>query len=626
MTEKINSILENYLRNIPSLIFFLVPVFFLTNSIDPFALNKFYLVNVIATISIVVWAIRNVLTNKISITLSPATTSLFLLIVVHLASTYFMSPTKVLSLTGITTLLVSCFLIHLSYTSVETNQRSLEISKLSLLASTIIVSLHTVFQYFGLNEILFPSQIISQKNINLTGSLMSGLIFTVPIIVGLVTETIKLAETNKKVINIIITSILATATTINLLNFYSPTNRSLPGLPLSTSWSIALDIFKYPGTALIGTGPENYLQSFTRLRPANLNLNDNLWNIRFSESGSLFLTFVTTTGLLGGFFLIYPFFKHIRIQLKKNTNKSENHFFTATLITFFLTIFFTPVGITSIIVSFTILGILAQSQRDTNPSTVKPLHLSLSNDGQSENTLSKFLPLGSLIILITLLATYWNFGGRFYFATIKIYQANKIANIDLSESFKKQVEAQQLNPYDSTYSIILSKTYQQMALFYLQKQSPTENDKKNSTEMMQRSIDSARLAAKIDPFNVLVWENLSTIYQSFMFSAEGANNLAIAHLAQAISLDPTNPRLRLQLGILYYNLQDKDQAIKLISQASELKPNWYLPYENLYRIYKEEKNFAKAKAYLEQSLKNLDNNSETSQKLQTELIELNKNI
>ena len=159
---------------------------------------------------------------------------------------------------------------------------------------------------------------------------------------------------------------------------------------------------------------------------------------------------------------------------------------------------------------------------------------------------------------------------------MKIYQANKTINSDINESFQRQVEAQSLNPYDSTYSIILSKTYQQVALYYLQIQNPTETDKKNSIEMMQRSIDAARTAAQVDPFNVIVWENLSTVYQSFIGAADGATNLAISHLAQAISLDPTNPRLRLQMGILYYNLQDKEQAVKLVTTLPK-------PLQNLQR-------------------------------------------
>ncbi len=497
----------------------------------------------------------------------------------------------------------------------------------ALLTSAVILSVVTILHYFGLSQIIFPNYLLTSKYFNLTGGILSALSFTTPLIVGLIALVINEQDKFKKITYLLITSILATATTINLLLIIPSSTRTSSVLPLNTSWSIALDIFKYPGTAFLGTGPENYLASFTRLRPVYLNQNEKLWNTRFSESGSLLLTIFTTTGLLGGISLIYLYLKNIftaLTTLKNSPDKTVTSFYFFSLVTYFLFLIFSPTGIVSIITSLVILSILTQIQKNEGSDSVKILHLNISSDDNQSATLSRFLPISVLTLTLTILAIYWSFGVNFYLGSTKLHQANLSANNDFNNSFQKQLEAQNLNPYDPTYSIILSNTYQQVALFYLQKQNPTESDKKNSVEMMQRSIDAGRLAAKIDPFNVLVWENLSTIYQSFIGAAEGANNLAISHLAQAISLDPTNPKLRLQLGILYYNLQDKEQATKLINQAVELKPNWSLPYQNLYRIYLEEKDYQRAKIYLQEALKYTQNNSEDFQKLQEELINLNQ--
>ncbi|OGD83478.1 hypothetical protein A2572_00220 [Candidatus Collierbacteria bacterium RIFOXYD1_FULL_40_9] len=626
---KIKQFPQLILQYLPSLIFLIVPLFFLTNTIDFFAFNKFYLLNVLTTIAITFWSIKNILENKISLNFSPATTGLFLLTLFHFLSTYFISPTKVLSSTGITTLFAAIFLVHLSHTSTKLSENKIQISLYSLLTSATLLSLVTIFHYFGLTKFFFPEYLVESKFFNLTGSVLSALTFTIPLIVGLITLILNETNTLKKTIYLITTSILATATTINILLILPSGFKSLNILPLNTSWSIALDIFKYPGTALVGTGPENFLSSFTRLRPVYLNLNEKLWNMRFSESGSLLLTLFTTTGLLGGLSLVYIYLKSIIQPLrllkdKDKENKGLLSFFTASLLTYFILTIFTPMGIVSIITSLVIISIITQILKNENSSNIKTLHLNISSDGNTSTALSRFLPISVLIITITTLAIYWNFGSKFYLGSIKLHEANLAAKSDLGVSFQKQIEAQKLNQYDSTYSLLLSNTYQQVALFYLQKQSPTETDKKNSAEMMQRSIDAGRLAAKIDPFNVMVWENLSNIYQSFIGSADGATNLAISHLAQAISLDPTNPKLRLQLGILYYNLQDKEQAVKLINQAAELKPNWSLPYQNLYRIYLEEKDNERAKIYLQEAIKYLENNSEDFQKLQEELINLNQ--
>ncbi len=624
---KIKQLLQTFLQHLPSLIFLTIPLFFLTNTIDYFAFNKFYLVNVIATVAIVAWSIKNIIENKISLNLSPATTGLFLLTVVHFVSTHVMSPTKVLSATGISVLFASLFFIHLTHTSTKLSESKIKTTIYALLSSATILSLITILHYFGLSKFIFPEYLIASKYFNLTGGILSAISFTVPLIVGLIVLIIKESKNSKKIIFLTITSILATATTINILSLISTAARTSGVLPLNTSWAIALDIFKYPGTALIGTGPENFLSSFTRLRPVYLNLNEKLWNTRFSESGSLLLTIFTTTGLFGGLSLVFVYLKNIlsvRSLLKNTEDKPYISFYLFALIGYFLFTLFTPVGIVSIITSIVIVSLLTQILKNEGSNTVKTLHFNISSDESSSTTLTKFLPISVLIITATILAIYWNFGTKFYLGSTKLHQANLASNSDLNLSFQRQVEAQSLNRYDSTYSIILSNTYQQVALFYLQKQNPTEADKKSSTEMMQRSIDSARLAAQIDPFNVMVWENLSNIYQSFIGSAEGATNLAVSHLVQAISLDPTNPKLRLQLGILYYNLQDKEQAIKLINQAVELKPNWSLPYQNLYRIYLEGKDNQRAKIYLQEALKYTENNSQDFEKLQEELINLNQ--
>lgn len=624
---KIKQLLQALLQHLPSLIFLTIPLFFLTNTVDYFAFNKFYLVNVIATVAVVAWSIKNIIENKISLSLSPATTGLFLLTALHFISTYIMSPTKVLSATGISVLFTSLFFIHLTHTATKISESKIKTSIYALLSSATILSIITILHYFGLSKFIFPEYLIASKYFNLTGSILSAISFTAPLIIGLIVLILKESKTSKKIIFLAITSVLATATTINILSLISTSTRTSNVLPLNTSWAIALDIFKYPGTALIGTGPENFLSSFTRLRPVYLNLNEKIWNTRFSESGSLLLTIFTTTGILGGLSLIYLYLKNIfavRSLLKNTEDKAYISFYLNALIAYFFFILFTPVGIVSIITSIVIVSLLTQILKNEGSSSVKTLHLNISSDENSPTTLTKFLPISVLIITTTILAIYWNFGSKFYLGSTKLHQANLASNSDLNLSFQKQVEAQSLNRYDSTYSIILSNTYQQVALFYLQKQNPTEADKKNSVEMMQRSIDSARLAAQIDPFNVMVWENLSNIYQSFIGAAEGAANLAVSHLVQAISLDPTNPKLRLQLGILYYNLQDKEQAIKLINQAVELKPNWSMPYQNLYRIYLEEKDTQRAKIYLQEALKYTENNSEEFEKLQEELINLNQ--
>lgn len=618
------------LQNIPTLVFFLIPLFFLTNTIDFFTFNKFYLLSLLASISLVFWCINNIFHSRISITLSPAFTALFILVVTHICSAFFMSPTKVLSLTGVTTLFSALFIIFFTFTSTTPNIKVIKRQIFALILSVTLISLVTILHFFNLIAPLFASEIFKSKYLNLTGGIVPALAFSIPILVGILSYIYFTEKLKTKIFLFFVSGIIIAACVINI-SLILPSNGVSPivSLPLRASWSVALDIFKFPGTALIGSGPETYMTTFTRLRPSYLNNSTNLWNIRFTESGSFFLTLLTTVGLIGGLSFLFAFLKNISLGIKSFSEsdiKPELSFLIVSLIGFLVSFCFTSGGIVGIAVGILLLGTITQVFKKSEHKLVKNLRFNLSNEDFQNKTLSSFLPIFSLIISLALLATYWTFGARFYKATLLLNEARQKVSTDIAGSFLKQSEAQKLNVYDATYQLVMSQTYQQVALFYLQKKEPVEQDKKNAIETMQRAIDSGKRAATLDPFNVMVWENLSNVYQSFIGAAEGAENLAISHLAQAISLDPTNPRLRLQLGILYYNLNDKVQALKLINQAQELKPNWEMPYLNLYSYYMEAKDFQRAKANLEQVVSLTSPQSPDYEKLQAELKKLTSQI
>lgn len=618
------------LQNIPTLILFLIPLFFLTNTVDFFAFNKFYLLNILASISLVFWCLNNILQSKISLTLSPTLSTLFILIMAHLFSALFMSPVRILSLTGITTLFISLFIIHLSYTSTAPSTTIIKRQIFALIFSVAIASIVTILHFFNLISPIFNSEIVDSKYFNLIGGIIPSLTFSLSLLIGVLAYIFYTNNLLTKIILFIVSGTIITASIINIsLLFPSSGVSPIISLPLKASWSIALDIFKYPGSALIGTGPETYLATFTRLRPNYLNLSPSLWNTRFSESGSFFLTLLTTTGLLGGLAFVLAFVKNIALGLRHLStieNKPELSFVTASLAGFFIVFLITPGGIVSLIVSIMLLGLITQIFKASEIKNIKNLRFNLSNEETQSKTLGSFLPILSIIISVFLLATYWNFGSRFYKATMLLNEARKQINTDIAGSFLKQSEAQKLNTYDPTYQLVISQTYQQVALFYLQKKEPTDQDKQNAIETMQRTIDAGKQAARLDPFNVLVWENLSNIYQGFIGAAKGSEDLAVSHLAQAIALDPSNPRLRLQLGILYYNLNDREQAVKYLNQAMDLKPNWEIPYLNFYRLYAESKDYQKAQSYLKQAVALSDPKSEDYEKLQSELKKINEMV
>ena len=98
----------------------------------------------------------------------------------------------------------------------------------------------------------------------------------------------------------------------------------------------------------------------------------------------------------------------------------------------------------------------------------------------------------------------------------------------------------------------------------------------------------------------------------------------VSHGLQAASVDATNPAIYLQIGTLFFNLGDADQAIKFIDRASELKQNWDLPYFNLSSIYKSKKDYTKALQYAKAGLQYTDPKSESLPTIQEEIKALEK--
>ena len=227
---------------------------------------------------------------------------------------------------------------------------------------------------------------------------------------------------------------------------------------------------------------------------------------------------------------------------------------------------------------------------------------------------------------ILLLSLYWFYAIPAYTASVSTRQAGVMVKTNSTGAYLKAVNAAQLDPFNSNYPLSLSQFYKALALSLLSKKDATAEEKKNATDYMQRAIDAGRLAATLNPYNANSHENLADIYQSFIGSADGAENFAVAHLNQAIILDPTNPRLHLQFGILFFNLGDTEQALRLVSKAIELKQNWDIPYYNMSAIYKFKKEYPLALQYLKAGQQYTSTTSEDYPKIQEEIKSLEKLI
>lgn len=640
MRASLDKISTNILRFIPFLLAFLTPLFFLPFSSDFFIFNKLYLITLLASISLLAWCIRNLTRGKLSFTISPPLVPLLILVIASIVSSVWLSPITHTSLFGQTTLFIALTVIFITTTASQKNQLTIYSIIYGLIASASLLSLFTILHHYQFFSRYINSDLLSNKYLNLTGGILPALTYTLPIALATLVMVITSKSWLQKSLLFASTLLMFAGSILNIsLLFPSDKIPVIAILPLTASWSITVDVFKNWPTALFGTGPETYLSTFTRLRPSYLNFDKNLWNLRFGESGSFLLTEITTIGLIGGLALLFSLLRPITVSLRHHKNHTDPSlsFLVSALIAATVSILFFPAGITSLSLIFSVLIALVVAHKILGTKGTKDISFSLSSSAESQGNYADitsslheisatraFLPWLVTLLSVVLISLYWYFAIPAYRASQLLKEASDIVKTNAVGSFIKQAEAAKMDRFNPNYEAILSQTYQSVAKFYLAKENKTDDDKKNTVDSMQRAVDAARAAALLDPYNVNSYENLANIYTSFIGSADGASDYAVSHLAQAITLDPTNPRLRLQLGILFFNLGDAEQATKLMSQAIELKQDWSVPYFNLAAVYQNKKDYVRALQYMKAGMNLTDPKSSDYEKIQAEIKNLEK--
>lgn len=641
MRQSLDKIATSILRYILPLTAFLVPLFFLPITPNFFDYNKTYLIYVLASVSLIAWTVRTIARRRIHLTITPSTMALVLLSLVFIASSLIQSPIRGTSLLGKTSLFISLTIIFLSVTSTQKNENIITTTIYSLIGSTVALSIFSLLHYLGLLQSLINLELLSDKTFNPSGGILPYLTLSLALIPGMIYFGIKEKSTVTKVLLFIASAITVTASIsqINLI-ITSGSQFVWPFLPFSAGWSISIDIFKDIRTALLGTGPETFLSTFTRLRPASLNLTP-VWNVRFTNSSNEFFNILTTTGILGGFFWLSSLIRPISTAFRNKAALTSNPSHTFSLITLlmaFLLSLITPANmilVTLILVSLCLVNLSLKLDSDTATrdvtlnllatSTHQPnrdYDVLITEKSSANQVLVWLFALPSLIIL----AVFWAYSSRAYAASLATYKALSTINTNATESYNQQVKAYTLDPRNPVYRLNFAQTSLALANSLASKTDLTDQDKNNITQLVSQSIREAKNATQLYPQSVVNWENLANTYRQLINFADGSADWAVASYNQAILLDPTNPSLRLDLGGLYFAFKDYDRAIQVFNQAAELKNDWANIHYNLAAAYKANNNLQKALSEMRIVVQLIDPNSEDYQKAQDELSELEKQV
>lgn len=167
---------------------------------------------------------------------------------------------------------------------------------------------------------------------------------------------------------------------------------------------------------------------------------------------------------------------------------------------------------------------------------------------------------------------------------------NAVAQNDGVKAYNELIAAENLNPYSDLYRTDIAQTNFALANAIALAKAPTtanpqgsltDQDRTNIQTLLQQAINEGRQSVALSPKSTINWEILAIIYRQIAGVAENALLFSLDSYGRAIQNDPLNPNLRLNVGGVYYAIQNYDLAIRFFTDAANLKPDLPNSYYNL---------------------------------------------
>ncbi len=132
-------------------------------------------------------------------------------------------------------------------------------------------------------------------------------------------------------------------------------------------------------------------------------------------------------------------------------------------------------------------------------------------------------------------------------------------------------------------------------------------------------IDGLKEIVKKDPKNLAAWAELGNLY----FDANQPQE-AIKAYTEYLKLKPDNPDVRTDLGIMYRNTGETDKAIEEFKKAAQLDPKHVNSRYNLGLVLLHDKRDMKTAIKAWEDYLRVDPNSERAQRLKAQLEKMKK--
>lgn len=525
---------------------------------------------------------------------SPFLYPLLAWVVLQLLSSWYTPIQFAAATSGVGLWLVLGVIIHLLLTGVRIG--TARQATMTLLGIAVTLSLSGVLEMleFGPSKLLsisIPGVNLADSFVSLTGNPFANVSLLLTGLVVAIVLAVEVKKTSARLGLFAVSGMITAGLVIQVFMMLpnQPANPQVLGL--QHSWEVATDVLKRPRNLLIGVGPHNYLAAFTTFKPYSINLTEN-WNQRYTLAANLPLQLLTTGGILGlavfGSLMVALF-----RQLRHFNSLTVEAKALAIAIGMILTVsLLTPTPSVMVVILLILMGFLANELSLTLHHKGKLLgkthgSISLGHNGLAHPVFAWLIGV-PLVVTAVVIAVFM---ARYLRADI-IFRQSLIAanNNDGTATYNLQRQAIGLNPLNVGYRRNYATTNLSIADALSKKSNITDTDKQTITTLIRQSIREAQTAISLEPANPINWETLSNIYRQLMTVATDAPDWAITSLSGAIQRDPRNPRLRLELGGLYYQLGQYQNAIRLLEQAVSLKPDYANAYYNLANAYLKDNN------------------------------------
>lgn len=389
-------------------------------------------------------------------------------------------------------------------------------------------------------------------------------------------------------------------------------------LPFGVSWSIATDVMKSPRSALIGIGQETYAAAYNQFRPSWTNSTE-WWANSFGQASNVPLTLLTTAGLFGLASWIWLF---VAVAKESRVHIKQHPVLVGVVLGTFIVQLFLPNNVVLLVLQATGLAyfIATAFKGVTKVHFFKTATFDNSFTSSQRSTVAFVLP----IVIAGAVALVCAYGvGRAYTASYYFFRSSyALQQNDAANTYEMQRRAAEMNPYMSVYRSNYALTNLAIATALANKQDITEQETQEVAQLVQQAIREARAATILRPEDTQNWRVLAQVYRNLIGSAEGADQWAVSSYVEAITTNPADPTLRIELGGIFLSQEQYNDAILLFQQAAELKPDYANAYYNLANALKAANQLATAQAAYQQTLSLIPADSEDYVRVNQELEEV----